>query len=88
MDVDRLRAAFPALTTGPTAGLVRFDGPGGSLVPQVVADAVAAAMTAGMCQRGALTAPEQLTEATSPRPVRRWATSSAPTRAASSSVGR
>lgn len=64
MDVDRLRAAFPALTTGPTAGLVRLDGPGGSLVPRVVADAVAAAMTAGMCQRGALTPAEQLTEQT------------------------
>ncbi len=64
MDLDRLREAFPALTTGPTAGLVRLDGPGGSLVPQVVADAVAAAMTAGMCQRGALTVPEQRTEAT------------------------
>jgi len=64
MDVDRLRAAFPALTTGPTAGLVRLDGPGGSLVPQPVADAVAAAMTSGMCQRGALTPAEQLTEAT------------------------
>ncbi|MGA8847052.1 MAG: cysteine desulfurase-like protein [Nocardioides sp.] len=63
MDLDRLRAAFPSLTTGATAGLVRFDGPGGSLVPQVVADAVASAMTAGMCQRGAFTAPEQLTEA-------------------------
>ena len=63
MDVDRLRAAFPALTAGPTAGLVRLDGPGGSLVPQVVADATAAAMTSGMCQRGALTAPEQATEA-------------------------
>ena len=64
MDLDRLRASFPALTSGTTAGLVRFDGPGGSLVPQVVADAVASAMTAGMCQRGALTAPEQATEAT------------------------
>uniref|UniRef100_UPI002B272291 cysteine desulfurase-like protein n=1 Tax=Nocardioides sp. TaxID=35761 RepID=UPI002B272291 len=64
MDVTRLRAAFPALTTGAGAGLVRLDGPGGSLVPQVVADATAAAMTSGMCQRGALTAPEQLTEAT------------------------
>ncbi|CAN5441634.1 cysteine desulfurase-like protein [soil metagenome] len=64
MDVDRLRAAFPALTSGPSAGLVRFDGPGGSLVPQVVADAVVAAMSAGMCQRGTLTAPERLTDAT------------------------
>jgi cysteine desulfurase family protein (TIGR01976 family) len=64
MDVDRLRAAFPALTTGPTAGLVRLDGPGGSLVPSVVAEAAAAAMRAGMCQRGDLTEAERLTEAT------------------------
>ncbi|WP_139979466.1 cysteine desulfurase-like protein [Nocardioides litoris] len=62
-DVAAVRAAFPALTAGPSAGLARFDGPGGSLVPQVVADAVAAAMTAGMCQRGSLTAPERATEA-------------------------
>ena len=64
LDLGRLRSAFPALHSGPSSGLVRLDGPGGSLVPQEVADAVAAAMTAGMCQRGALTSVEQLTEAT------------------------
>ncbi len=59
MDVDQVRSAFPALSDG----LARFDGPGGSLVPQVVADAVAAAMVSGMCQRGDHTAPERRTEA-------------------------
>ena len=64
LDVERLRSAFPALLDGPSAGLVRLDGPGGSLVPQVVADAIASAMTSGMCQRGTLTPVEQLAEAT------------------------
>ncbi len=64
MDVARFRAAFPALTTGPGRGLSRFDGPGGSLVPQVVADAVASAYTAGMCQRGALSEVERFTDTT------------------------
>ncbi len=58
-DVERVRASFPALADG----LARFDGPGGSLVPREVADAVAAAMTLGMCQRGTLTAPERAAEA-------------------------
>lgn len=59
-DVARVRASFPALASG----LARFDGPGGSLVPVEVASAVAAAMTSGMCQRGTLTDPERLAEAT------------------------
>jgi cysteine desulfurase family protein (TIGR01976 family) len=59
-DVARVRSSFPALASG----LARFDGPGGSLVPVEVARAVADAMTAGMCQRGTLTEPERLTEAT------------------------
>ncbi|WP_148616416.1 cysteine desulfurase-like protein [Nocardioides rubriscoriae] len=59
-DVERVRASFPALDSG----LVRFDGPGGSLLPVEVAQAVATAMTSGMCQRGSLTEPERLTEAT------------------------
>ena len=58
--VERVRASFPALASG----LARFDGPGGSLVPIEVAQAVATAMTAGMCQRGTLTEPERLTEDT------------------------
>ena len=61
MDVDRVRRAFPSLEA---LGLARFDGPGGSLVPDVVADAVRDAMLAGMCQRGALTGPERFTDAT------------------------
>jgi cysteine desulfurase family protein (TIGR01976 family) len=59
-DVTRVRASFPALASG----LGRLDGPGGSLVPVEVAQAVATAMTSGMCQRGSLTEPERLTEAT------------------------
>ena len=60
IDVERVRRSFPALDSD----LARFDGPGGSLVPREVADAVAAAMTAGMCQRGSTSGPERLTEAT------------------------
>ena len=58
MDVEEIRQHFPALQEG----LARFDSPGGSLVPQVVADAVAATMTSGLCQRGDLSAPERRTE--------------------------
>ena len=60
MDLDDVRASFPALASG----LARFDGPGGSLVPRQVAHAVAAAMGSGMCQRGDVAAPDRLTEAT------------------------
>mgnify|MGYP005994204499 CR=1 FL=1 len=64
LDLDRVRAWFPALWSGPGAGEARFDGPGGSLVPSRVADAVADAMTAGMCQRGSLTPLQRRTEET------------------------
>lgn len=57
-DVDRVRAAFPALSEG----IAHFDGPGGSQVPAVVAEAVAAAMTAGMANRGTVTRAEQRAE--------------------------
>jgi len=60
MDVDEVRKSFPALASG----LARFDGPGGSLVPRQVAHAMAAAMGAGMCQRGSVAEPDRLTEAT------------------------
>lgn len=60
MDIEAVRRSFPALTSG----LARFDGPGGSLVPSPVIEAVAAAMSAGMCQRGTVSAPDRLTEAT------------------------
>jgi cysteine desulfurase family protein (TIGR01976 family) len=55
---DRLRACFPALRDG----TAYFDGPGGSQVPQQVADAVAAALTAGVSNRGTVTAAEQRAE--------------------------
>ena len=54
-DVARVRAQFPALASG----VAHFDGPGGSQVPQQVADAVAAALTAGLANRGAVTAGER-----------------------------
>jgi cysteine desulfurase family protein (TIGR01976 family) len=58
-DLDRTRAAFPALERG----VAHFDGPGGSQVPAVVARAVAEAMTAGLCQRGTHTGTERRTDA-------------------------
>ncbi|WP_341924615.1 cysteine desulfurase-like protein [Nocardioides psychrotolerans] len=58
LDVGRIRSHFPALD----AGVAHFDGPGGSQVPLVVAQAVADAMTSGMCQRGTLTATERRTD--------------------------
>ncbi|WP_435744196.1 cysteine desulfurase-like protein [Nocardioides sp. SYSU DS0663] len=58
MDVERIRSAFPALELGE----VRLDGPGGSQVPRPVAEAVAATMTAGLANRGALTPGEGRTE--------------------------
>ncbi|MBD8870355.1 cysteine desulfurase-like protein [Nocardioides donggukensis] len=54
LDVARVRAAFPALDLG----AAHFDGPGGSQVPAVVADAVGATMTAGLANRGTLTEAE------------------------------
>ena len=54
-DIDQTRAHFPALT----AGAAHFDGPGGSQVPDVVADAVRAAMVAPMANRGRITAAER-----------------------------
>ncbi len=59
-DVDDLRAAFPGLDPG----MARFDGPGGSLVPSVVADAVADMLRAGVCQRGGPTAVGRLADDT------------------------
>ncbi|WP_234412362.1 cysteine desulfurase-like protein [Nocardioides sediminis] len=59
-DVDDLRRAFPGLDPG----LARFDGPGGSLVPAVVTDAVADTLRAGLCQRGGPTAQGALADRT------------------------
>ena len=50
-DVRRVRAAFPALDEG----AAHFDGPGGSQVPQPVADAVASTLTAAISNQGQVT---------------------------------
>ncbi len=50
-DVRRVRECFPALSEG----AAHFDGPGGSQVPQSVADAVAATLTAAISNRGSVT---------------------------------
>lgn len=54
-DVAAVRACFPALR----AGTAHFDGPGGSQVPESVAAAVAATMTAPMANRGRTTEAER-----------------------------
>nr|WP_220481780.1 cysteine desulfurase-like protein [Nocardioides ginsengisegetis] len=59
MDLARVRSAFPSLDLG----VAHFDGPGGSQVPTPVAEAVAAAMTAGLCQRGSASETERRTDA-------------------------
>jgi cysteine desulfurase family protein (TIGR01976 family) len=55
---DTVRAAFPALSEG----AAHFDAPGGSLVPEVVADAVRDTLAAAICQRGTNTMAERRTE--------------------------
>jgi cysteine desulfurase family protein (TIGR01976 family) len=59
IDVAAVRAHFPALA----AGAAHFDGPGGSQVPDVVAAAVADAMTAPMANRGWVTEAERNADA-------------------------
>jgi cysteine desulfurase family protein (TIGR01976 family) len=54
-DVSAIRRQFPALAEG----AAHFDGPGGSQVPQAVADAVAAAMTSAISNRGRVTVAER-----------------------------
>ena len=54
-DVGRVRSWFPSLADG----VARFDGPGGSQTPHQVAAAVAATMTAGLSNRGSVTAGER-----------------------------
>jgi cysteine desulfurase family protein (TIGR01976 family) len=54
-DVAAVRAAFPALRSG----TAHFDGPGGSQTPEVVAQAVAATLTASISNRGSTTASER-----------------------------
>ena len=58
LDVAAVRASFPALGLG----VAHFDGPGGSQTPQVVAEAVARAMTAGVANRGTVTEAERRAE--------------------------
>ncbi|WP_448615091.1 cysteine desulfurase-like protein [Modestobacter sp. URMC 112] len=54
-DVAAVRAHFPALS----AGAAHFDGPGGTQVPDVVAQAVAATLTSPMANRGRVTQAER-----------------------------
>jgi cysteine desulfurase family protein (TIGR01976 family) len=54
-DVAALRARFPALRDG----TAYFDGPGGTQVPDVVAEAVAQTLTRGISNRGRVTAAER-----------------------------
>ncbi|WP_433282220.1 cysteine desulfurase-like protein [Pseudonocardia xinjiangensis] len=54
-DVRAVRDHFPALK----AGFSHFDGPGGSQVPDVVADAVASTMVSPLANRGRVTAAER-----------------------------
>jgi cysteine desulfurase family protein (TIGR01976 family) len=54
-DVTAVRDQFPALK----AGFAHFDGPGGSQVPQAVAEAVARTLVSPMANRGAVTEAER-----------------------------
>ena len=54
-DVRAVRARFPALR----AGTAHFDAPGGTQVPDAVADAVAATLVAPLSNRGRVTAGER-----------------------------
>lgn len=59
-DVDRVRARIPSLSDG----IAYFDGPGGTQMPDVVADAMADLLKAGVSNRGSVTAAERRAEAT------------------------
>jgi cysteine desulfurase family protein (TIGR01976 family) len=54
-DVEAVRAHFPALAKG----FAHFDGPGGSQVPDVVADAIRDALVQPMANRGRITEAER-----------------------------
>ena len=58
-DIDRIRSHFPSLNTG----LAFFDGPGGSQVPDVVGDAIAAAITKPISNRNTFTESEKNADA-------------------------
>ncbi|MEU7480632.1 cysteine desulfurase-like protein [Lentzea sp. NPDC042327] len=57
-DVARVRSHFPALREG----AAHFDGPGGSQVPDVVADAVRDTLLSAVSNRGSVTAAERRAE--------------------------
>ena len=57
-DVDRVRARIPALKDGTAF----FDGPGGTQMPDIVADAMADLLKAGVSNRGTVTAAERRAE--------------------------
>lgn len=57
-DVDRVRVRIPALKDG----TAYFDGPGGTQMPDVVADAMADLLKAGVSNRGTVTAAERRAE--------------------------
>ncbi|MET0866290.1 MAG: cysteine desulfurase-like protein [Nakamurella sp.] len=59
LDVAALRRHFPALA----GGVAHFDGPGGSQVPDVVADAIRSTLVAGVSNRGRMTAAERYADA-------------------------
>jgi cysteine desulfurase family protein (TIGR01976 family) len=58
-DLAAIRAHFPALRSGAAF----FDGPGGTQTPDVVANAIAAALTAPLSNQGSVTAAERNAEA-------------------------
>jgi cysteine desulfurase family protein (TIGR01976 family) len=55
LDVGRVRSMFPALERGTAF----FDGPGGSQTPRQVAEAIASTLSAGLSNRGTVTAAER-----------------------------
>jgi cysteine desulfurase family protein (TIGR01976 family) len=57
-DVERIRADFPSLGSG----WAHFDGPGGTQAPRQVGDAIAAALTGPLSNRGTIGASEQRAE--------------------------
>src|SRR6478752_10104512 len=57
-DVTALRSHFPALASG----VAHFDGPGGSQVPDVVANTIRDTLLAGVSNRGRVTAAERIAD--------------------------
>jgi cysteine desulfurase family protein (TIGR01976 family) len=63
LDVEKIRAHFPALQPGPQTGAAHFDGPGGSQTPDVVADAIRDTLLRPLANRGTTTDAERNAEA-------------------------